>query len=88
MRIQPGASVEETIEALAPAQRRLIQRAENARAREQRIIQESMDKSRIAVQKALDGGVPARVMAARLGVSLARVYQMRDEAREVLEESA
>ena len=42
MRIQPGASTEETIKAMTATQRRLIARVDKDRAREQVVVRESI----------------------------------------------
>lgn len=84
MRIKPGASSEETVKAMTPVQRRLLGTVERARAREQSVVKDSVDRTREAVREALSEGVPARIMASRLDVSLARIYQMRDEAEVAL----
>lgn len=68
---------------LSEPQRRVLQTAERAtadlRAAEGRVevIKAALHR---AVYDALRGDVPARLLADRLGVSVSRIYQMRDIA--------
>lgn len=80
MRVKPGATVEETERLLAPDQKKILGQVTVARGREGSAV----DETRELVRVALAANVPARVLADRLNVSLARVYQMRDEATAVL----
>jgi hypothetical protein len=39
---------------------------------------------RYGVRDALDGGVPAKIVAAQMGLSVSRVYQIREQLSEAL----
>lgn len=80
MRVRPGASTDEIVAELSRDQKNRLARVERAREREKRAAQEAMQETRMQVRAALEAGVPARVLSDRLGLSLARIYQMRDEA--------
>lgn len=80
MKIKPGWTNEEALAALSPDQTYLLQTVEHARDEEPYRIREALNVTREAVRQALAAGVPARLLADLLGVSAARVYQMRDQA--------
>lgn len=85
MRVTPGTSMDEVYASLTKVQQKKIAAVEKAREDEPAAIKAVQNKAREAVRKALDVGVPARILADRLSVSPARVYQMRDEAVKVIE---
>lgn len=85
MRVTPGTSMDEVYSSLTKTQQRKIAAVEKARENEPVAIKAAQNKAREAVRKALEAGVPARILADRLSVSPARVYQMRDEAVKVIE---
>jgi hypothetical protein len=80
MRVKPGSTTDEAFAALSKRQQTQVLTIEAARAVEDEKVRAVLHKSREAIRKALASGVPARVIASRLGVSPARIYQMRDEA--------
>ena len=80
MRVKPGASADDIFAGLTKKQQNAMLAIERTRAAEDAAVLAVTNRSREAVRKALEGGVPARLIASRLGVSAARVYQMRDEA--------
>lgn len=80
MRVKPGTSLQEAFAALSARQQARVAAIETAREKEDEAIRAVLNRSREGVRKALDAGVPARIIAERIGVSSARVYQMRDEA--------
>lgn len=85
MRRKPGATIEETIAALTPEQRkalRVVTRARDAEAKKQESLAEQMEAMKKYVADAIEAQVPVQVIADMLGVTRGRVYQMRDEARE------
>lgn len=65
--------------AMTAAQTGLLAEASKARAREQEIVAKAGMETREAVKRALEGGVSARVIAAAMGLSVPRIYQMRTE---------
>lgn len=81
MRIKAGWTLEDTFNALSDEQRDAVAEVEQARDSEAAAIRAALNVAREAVRRALAAGVPAHVLADRLGVSRARVYQMRDEAQ-------
>lgn len=85
MRVTPGTSLDEIYNSLTKTQQKKIESVEKARENEPAAIKAVQNKAREAVRKALDAGVPARILAGRLSVSPARVYQMREEALKVIE---
>lgn len=66
---------------LSRDQKAALKAVESARRSEQLTVEDT----KLNVLKAISKGVPVRVMAESLGVSLQRVYQMRDEAQMILE---
>lgn len=80
MRIKPGWTYEEALEALSDEQRETVTAVEQARDSEAARVLAALNVTRESVRAALASGVPAYVLATTLGVSRARVYQMRDEA--------
>lgn len=81
MRVTPGSTLDEVYSSLSKRQQNRVEAVETARSKEAEQIKSVQNKSREAVRRALEVGVPARILADRLGVSPARVYQMRDEAQ-------
>lgn len=75
-RVRPGASLDDILGTMTPKQIDLLAKVEEARLNEKR----SLWETRAQVRTALEAGVPARVLSIRLGLSLARIYQMRDES--------
>lgn len=65
---------------LTKSQERAIAAVTKAREEEAHKIQAVAQVTYTKVAKALKAGVPAVVLASRLGVSRARIYQMRDQA--------
>lgn len=65
---------------LTETQERLLAGAVAAHRDEPRRVQEARYPTKERVLLALEVGVPAAVLADALGVSRARVYQIRDEA--------
>lgn len=86
MRVQPGASLDEVYAGLTKTQQKRVEAVETARAKEAEAVRAVQNRAREAVRKALAAGVPARLLADRLGISPARVYQMRDEAQAYAEQ--
>ena len=80
MRARTASTVDEVYEGLNKRQKTYIESIEKAHEKRQPEVRAALNKPREAVRKALLAGVPARVIAARLEVSPARVYQMREEA--------
>lgn len=70
-----------TTQQLTRSQQRALDAVLAARAVEPERVHAVVLITKAKVAKALDAGVPAVVLAERLGVSRARVYQMRDEAK-------
>jgi len=85
MRVKPGTTSDEAFAALTKRQQAQVVAIETSRAEEDGKMRAVANRSHEAVRKALANGVPARVIATRLGVSPARVYQMRDAAIEYAE---
>lgn len=69
-----------TTQQLTRSQQRALDAVLAARSVEPDRVQAAVLTTKVKVAKALDAGVPAVVLAEHLGVTRARVYQMRDEA--------
>ena len=80
MRLAYDTDLNEVFEGLTKAQQRRVEAVEKARAAEADAIKAIQNRAREGIRKALDAGVPARILADRVGVPPARIYQMRDEA--------
>lgn len=87
MRVKSGVTAENLFDDLTPRQRGYVlaversrEKIERTREQHEKALAKVTQASREAVAKALSNGVPARLIASRLGLSTARVYQMRDEA--------
>lgn len=88
MRIPKGVTTAEVVRMLTPQQNRRIRQLVESREREAKLearyaaekAQASQGTGR-AVTVALAEGVPAAVLAAEIGVTTARIYQMRDAAK-------
>lgn len=85
MRMSRGVSVADAYEQLTARQRRALNAVRKARDEEDAAVQEVLSRSYRATLDALNAGVPARVIADDLGISAARVYQLRDLARKELQ---
>lgn len=81
MRAKSGTTGDEAFAALSKRQQAQVVAIETARAEEGEKVRAIVNRAHEATRKALANGVPARVIAMRLGVSPARVYQMRDNAQ-------
>lgn len=85
MRVSPGTTLDEEYGSLTKRQQNKIAAIESARQKEDAQVKALVNRSREAVRKALEADVPARIIADRLGVSAARVYQLRDAAEQYAE---
>lgn len=61
---------------LSPQQKSAMDKAREVRDEEPEVIRETRRRSYAAVRKALEVGVPPQLVAHRLGVTTARVYQL------------
>jgi len=77
----PNGAVTRALRRLTPERQKTLTAAEAAaralRSAEARVEVERLNQRR-AVRAALDAGVPTILVADRLGVSVSRVYQIRD----------
>jgi hypothetical protein len=84
MRLAQGASMDEVQDSLGTRQRALLTEVLDHRANEAEAIEVYEQRQaalHASVRKALKAGVPVALIADRLGVTKARVYQMRDGTR-------
>lgn len=65
--------------AMSPQQRGYLSDAVKAREDEKKTTAKAQLRTRMKVKAALEAGVSARVIAAGLGLSVPRIYQMRTE---------
>ena len=65
--------------AMSPKQRGFLSDAVKAREDEKETTAKAQLRTRMKVKAALEAGVSARVIAAGLGLSVPRIYQMRTE---------
>lgn len=79
-RVPRGTSPAEALKNLTTRQQRLIASVVASREAEPLAARKAAEKTFRATARAMQAGVPAVVLAEALGVSRARVYQMRDEA--------
>lgn len=68
------------VDHLTRSQRRALNAVLSARTAQADRVHAAVLATKMKVVKALEAGVPAVLLAEHLGVSRARVYQMRDEA--------
>ena len=92
MRITPGATDEQIVEQMSTRQKRALAKAaaslQAKDAKESEMAKRVLsltNKVRLDVYRALQEGVPARVLANRLDRSPGRIYQMQDEAKALIE---
>lgn len=79
MRMLRGKPVEQNMLRLSPDQTALLDAVVKADETEFQRVRDARDELKERVVDALDHGVPAKIIAASLGVSRGRVYQMKDE---------
>lgn len=79
MRIPQGASDAQVIEQMSTKQRRALDRATKAFADRETRERELTNRTRREVLAAFEAGVPARVLATQLDLSVGRIYQIREE---------
>lgn len=80
MRVKPGSTIDEVFQSLSRSQHRHVEAVLAAREQEPEALRAVQNRAYSAVLRAMESGVPARLLADRLGVSPARIYQMREEA--------
>lgn len=86
MRVPRGSTLASVYESLNKTQRKRLDSVEKARMSEPEAIRAVYHRTYESVRKAVNAGVPVRILADRLNVSAARVYQMRDQADAYAEE--
>lgn len=79
MRVHPNQPLEDVEASLNKIQRKYLRELDVARDTEDARIREVRQDLRRRVKKAMESGVPVVLLSRHLDVSLARVYQMRDE---------
>ena len=82
MRVLRGEPIENSAALLSSEQRHALDKAIQSNRHEAGRLREVRDVLKTDVRDALAAGVPARLLAAELGLTRGRVYQMRDEANE------
>lgn len=87
MRVRPGTPVEQIVASLSKDQAKALTAVKASRNREEQATTKAAEWGedvKRQVLAAIEANVPVQVLADSLGVTRARIYQMRDEAREAL----
>ena len=86
-RVAPGTPVDQIVASLSKPQAKALSAVKASRNREEAAVSKASEWGedvKRQVLTAIEANVPVQVLADSLGVTRARIYQMRDEAREAL----